>query len=328
MPETLLRAYVRLRRNFEGFPFDATMLAADKRLCAERVGEALAGKEYSHYRLAELDEAMLWELTGSGLVDSGMFQHEEAAIYVSADRQSSVVCNVEDHVQIRVEASGGDITAAVAKAKELSRLIHSHYPFVKDQRIGWLTARPQEAGTGLQVCQLLHLPMLHMMQQIKAITASYYKEQRFSLKPLSAQDPKNPSALYWLCNLFTAYDGTGTLCQAAQEQADTLTQREQTLRSRILKRSIRSTYLDQVYRAYGILKYARRLNDNEFMGYWSKLRLGVTAGLIPLSLEKVDGLLQQTSLSQLKAADPEHSDDHAIHFLRADKVRAELEGDT
>lgn len=327
MPDTLMRSHVLFRRNFAGYPFVSTMLAADKRSCAGRVEEALEGRGFTRLQLSDLNEDQLLALKERDLIDEDDLRQEEAAVFVSADYRLSVLCNVEDHVCIRAEATEEDVGGAIARAKDLVRLIHSHYPFASDERIGWLTARPLQAGTGLQVRHLLHLPMLSMMQQMRGIQAGFYKEHRFSLVPFDRKDPKNPSSLYWLSNLFTAYGSTDKLAAVVQAEADKLTAREQTLRGRILRRSIRSTYLDQVYRAYGILRYARRLQEGEFLAYWSRLRLGVTAGLIPLSLEKIDGLLEKTALSQLRGQENGPRDEHAIHFLRADKVRAELEGD-
>lgn len=328
MPDTMMRSFVRLRRNFADYAFQPTMLDIDKRGCVERLQEALAGREFTLWRLAELSDEQFWTFSTQGLLSAQMRQTPEAALFTSADGGVMILCNMEDHLQIQVEAPGQEIAAAIVRAKELSRLIHEHYPFAKDERIGWLTARPQHAGTGLQVYYLLHLPMLTMMQQIKSINAGLLREHRFSLSALDGEEEKSASALYYLCNMFTAYDSSEKLSDAVRQLAETLSGREINLRDKILKRSIRSTYLDQVYRAFGVLKYARRLNEAEFLGYWSKLRLGAAAGLFSIGLDAVDSLLDKTSPARLISLSKGIRDDHAIHFTRADIVRAELEGET
>ncbi len=326
MPDTIMQTFVLLRRNFADFGFVPMMLDIDKHTCVERVQEILGDQGFTVYPMQDIDDARFEKFSEMGLLDEQVRTTPAAALMMRGDEQVSVLCNAQDHLLIRAQVADEDVPGAIKTAKDLSRLINSRYPFAKDERIGWLTARPLYAGTGLQVCYQLHLPMLTMLQQAKTITASLYKEHRFSLSALANQDEKNPSSLFILCNLFTAYDNTHSLAEAVRELAFSLSTKETNLREKILKRTIRSTYLDQVYRAYGILKYARRLNEPEFLEYWSKLRLGAAAGLIPLTLEKVDGLLSKAGKASLLTARDTIKDDHTLYFARADMVRAELDG--
>ena len=326
MPDTIMQTFVLLRRNFADFGFVPMMLDIDKHSCVERVQEILGNQGFTVYQMQDIDDARFEKLSEMGLLDEQIRKTPAAALMMRSDEQVSILCNAQDHLLIRVEAEEQDVPGAIKTAKDLARLFNSQYPFAKDERIGWLTARPLYAGTGLQVCYKLHLPMLTMLQQAKTIAASLYKEHRFSLSALSYQDEKNPSSLFILCNQFTAYDNTHSLAEAVGELALGLDTKETNLREKILKRTIRSTYLDQVYRAYGILRYARRLNEPEFLEYWSKLRLGAAAGLIPLTLEKVDGLLSKAGKASLLTARDTAKDDHTLYFARADIVRAELDG--
>lgn len=326
MPDTILKTYVLLRRNFADYSFVPMMPESDMHTCVERVEEALGGQGFTTYHMKDVDEALFAQFSEKGLLDTRSRKTPAVALLARSDGQVSILCNAEDQVLIRVEVKEDDIPAAIKTAKDLSRLIGSQNPFAKDERIGWLTARPLYAGTGLQVCYKLHLPMLAMLQQTRTITAALHKEHRFALSALPEHDEKNPAALFILCNLFTAYDSTQNLMEAVKELALSLSAKETNLREKILKRTVRSTYLDQVYRAYGILRYARRLNEVEFMEYWSKLRLGAAAGLLPLSLEKVDALLQKAGKASLLMAKDAPRDDHTIYFARADVVRAELNG--
>ncbi len=326
MSDTVLQTYVLLRRNFADYSFVPMMLDIDMHACVERVEEALGGKGFITYHMKDVDEALFAQLSEKGLLDTQIRKSPTAALLVRNDGQVSILCNVEDQVLIRVEVIEDDVLSAIKTAKDLSRLIGSQNPFAKDERIGWLTARPLYAGTGLQVCYKLHLPMLAMLQQTRTIATALNKEHRFALSALPDHDEKNAAALFILCNLFTAYDSTQSLAGAVKELACSLSVKETNLREKILKRTVRSTYLDQVYRAYGILRYARRLNESEFLEYWSKLRLGASAGLLPISLEKVDALLQKAGRASLLMAKDTARDDHTIYFARADVVRAELNG--
>lgn len=326
MAETVLSCYVDLRRNFAKLPFEPTMLDAQKHESVSLVTQALDEAEelWIFHQPGELSEQARHALSDRQLVLAGPQEGQGLSIFVREDERAFVYMNAEDHVLVRMLCDGNDTDGAIRAAKEIAFTISEQAAFSKDDRIGWLTARPLYAGTGLQVSYVLHLPMLSMMQQIRPITASLDAEHLFSLRPMGGSDEKNAAAMYVLSNLFGAYDSSEKLSKAVQSLAEKLSAKEEKLRERILKRALRSTYVDQIYRAYGILKYARRLTELEFLGFWSKLRLGAAVELLPLSVEQADELFQATRRPRLLEQMDTPGDEHAIHFVRADTVRAAL----
>ncbi len=326
--DTIMRSFVDLRRNYTDMPFLSTMLEVQKGECINRAVQALEAlpEEWTLHILNDLSADQASDLQSDGLLDSAQELDPAAAVLVRADRKAAIYQLHEDHLCIRVYAAEGDVRSAMLHAKALAGILSQEHAFAKDDRIGWLTARPQFAGTGLQVNHCLHLPMITMMQQIRPMTADIAKEQRFELRPCGSQSDKNPAALYTLRNLFTAFDGSDMLIQAVDKMAQMLTGKEAMLRDRILAKSARSTYVDQVWRAYGVLRYARRLTEPEFLAFWSKVRLGAMAAILPPSLETVDALLQQTRRSRLMSLPDGPRDEHALHFARADAVRSALNG--
>lgn len=327
MPDTILGSWVDLRRNWADFPFESTMLDADKPQLISRVTQVLEPREetWTLYLMRDMTREQFGALADMTLMDRSLRDNQDAAVFIRSDGDAMIYVHQEDHLLIRVKAIDADVTRAAQEAKGIARLITQTGAYAKDERIGWLTARPQYAGTGLQVTYLMHLPMLSMMQQLKGIAAKMSGEHRFSLSA-QTQGDKNPANLYLLKNLFTAYGGTDELTAAVSAVADELTAKEDNLRRKVLNNTSRSTYVDQVYRAYGILRYARRLTEAEFLAYWSKLRLGAMAGLLPADQDAVDSLLAQTSKNQLMQQIDSSMDEHTIHFIRADVVRAALNG--
>ncbi len=328
MPDTLLGAQVVLRRNFQDQSFVGTMLEADKTACSQRVAKSLdeLPSVWTQYPMRDITRQDIAGLQQRAPLPEELWANKSASMFLREDDQAMVLVNLEDHVQVRVQADPEDTQEAIRQAKEVARHLENQWPFARDENLGWLTARPVLAGSGLQIVMHLHLPMLSMMQQVKGLTEAIGKEQLFELKAAPGQEEKNPAALYTLSSMFSAYGSTRELAQAAERKAQELDRKESNLRDKILVRSSRSTYVDQVWRAFGILKYARRLTENEFLALWSKLRLGVVSGLIPMPLEQVNLLREKASNPALRELQEGGGDDHGIHFIRADVVRAELNG--
>ena len=330
MSDTLLKSFVEVRRNFADYPFVRTMLEADKSICVDRSTQVLEDLDstWIHYPLPNIRPEDFERLRDQGHLDRSMLSKAPLSLFLCNDKDAALYVNEEDHLRIRFFAEGEDLGAAAVDAKALVKEFADRWPLAKSQRLGWLTARPVLAGTGIQAGYVLHLPMLTMMQQIKGLTASLTEKHLYSLTGLGGPEEKNPAALYLLQNQFSAWGSTQKLLDALRDTAGDIQRKEQNLRDKIISRAARSTYVDQVYRAYGILKYARRLTEGEFLGFWSKLRLGVLSGLLDVPLKHVDELLASTSRTALLEALPEGRDEHAIHFLRADAVRAILNGGT
>ena len=74
-------------------------------------------------------------------------------------------------------------------------------------------------------------------------------------------------------------------------------------------------------RAFGILTHARILPRGEFYQMYSNLRLGATMGLLPLSVQKVDEVLDQAQDAHLCIYAGETLSGQALDAARADRVR-------
>lgn len=329
MNDSVIRSFVDLRRNYAAYPFESTMLEADRHKLTEQVIDYLDARSetWVFYQVRELDVKARLALEELELVDTLWLQNKNLALLVRDDHEALICLHGQDHVLIRVAADQQGMLPAVSEAKSLARMLSQNETFAKDERIGWLTARPQFAGTGIQLSHILHLPMLLMMQQMKSLEQKINGSRRFILAPASG-DEKNPGALYRLSNSFTAHNSAEALVAAMEQTSEDICAKEDNLRRKVLKYATRSIYLDQIYRAWGILLYARRLTQSEFLSYWSKVRLGARAGFLPADLSTVDSLLSLTSLFKLIQRTNGVLDEHAVHFSRADVVRSALHGGT
>lgn len=98
---------------------------------------------------------------------------------------------------------------------------------------------------------------------------------------------------------------------------------EQSLRAMALQDG-RLPLEDVIWRAYGVLSNARILPMNEFYDHWSNLRLGAALGLINLSPDQVDTLLDMAQPAHLCCWREEDLTGRDLDKARADRVRDAL----
>ena len=76
---------------------------------------------------------------------------------------------------------------------------------------------------------------------------------------------------------------------------------------------------DRIFRAYGVLKYARMIDTNEFMELISLVRLGAVKGIINMDCSRVAALM-----IQMQPATISLSVDRPLDKIERDKLRAQL----
>ena len=81
---------------------------------------------------------------------------------------------------------------------------------------------------------------------------------------------------------------------------------------------------DKIYRAFGILKYARLLNTDEFMELMSLVRLGSLRGLIGVKTEKIEDMMIKMQPATIALSVDRPLDKPARDALRAQRVRQML----
>ena len=136
------------------------------------------------------------------------------------------------------------------------------------------------------------------------------------------------SELYIFCYANAAGDdvsayGEQELISMVTTLGHQLMDMEQSLRAMALQDG-RLPLEDVIWRAYGVLSNARILPMNEFYDHWSNLRLGAALGLINLSPDRVDTLLDMAQPAHLCCWREEDLTGRDLDKARADRVRDAL----
>ena len=164
---------VRLARNYHDLPFSNLNNPANAQLCIDRAKQALESKpqsdQFSLYLLREMNKMDQLSLMESHLISRDLLQHSNVgAALVRGDSHISVMVNEEDHLRIQAMLDGFALSDAASLAFDAEDKLASVCDFSFDSQLGYLTACPTNTGTGMRASLMLHLPMLVMMQQIKA----------------------------------------------------------------------------------------------------------------------------------------------------------------
>ena len=278
-----LSTRVRLARNLKGVPFPSRL---DKAALAEvnkRIADAVAKCNIEGVKLVRVDMTTLGETEIFSMVERHVVSpkfaqnSENRILMLSEDESISIMIGEEDHLRIQVIKSGLCLEEAYALCDKIEADISRILEFAFLDDLGFLTECPTNLGTGMRASVMLHLPVLETTGELKQI-ASTVAKIGLVFRGFYGEGSDAKASMYQLSNQITL----GVSESAALENLNNIAKQIMEKEEIETKNLSKSGLEDSVFRAFGTLKYARKLKTEEMMRHISMLMLGERAGVIKL----------------------------------------------
>src|SRR2546427_9845922 len=199
--------------------------------------------------------------------------------------------------------------------------------FAFHPEFGYLTSCPTNAGTGLRASVLIHLPGLVLTKEIGKVLQGL-SQVGLTFRGLYGEGSEVVGNFFQLSNQTTLGKSEEELLDHLGKIVRQGIEYEQQARDVILK-SARTEAQDKVWRAYGLLRHARRLSFEETMKLLSGARLGVGLNLITgLSVYTLNKLLIHTQPAHLAVLEGRQPSDPELPAVRASYVRKLLDSES
>ena len=287
------------------------------RVCVSQMNRE---EQYDLLRLRDMSDVSRRAMEESHLVSRDLLRSPEtAAVLVKRDSSVSIMMNEDDHLRIQAVRTGDDLLSAAQACFCVDDALSRQNEFAFDQQLGYLTAFPTNAGTGMRASLLLHLPLLTRSKQMGNVGQMVAKVG-LNIRGVYGEGAEALGNIYQISNQVTLGRTEQELITTVEAVGQRLTMMEQNLEEKALTTAKIETE-DAVQRAFGILTHARILPRGEFYQMYSNLRLGATMGLLPLSVQKVDEVLDQAQDAHLCIYAGETLSGQALDAARADRVR-------
>ena len=327
--DVVLSSRVRLARNLVNLPFpgraDRSQLAEIQRTLdgvfadiGTEIGRPLA--RIAIDQLTELQRAVLIE---KRLISEKFAEAQpHRAAYISADARISILVNEDDHVHIQAMGPGLSAAEAFQTASRIDDCIEARLDLAFDETMGYLTAHPTNLGTGLRASVILHLPGLVYTRNIENIVNI---SPQLGLAVHSLEGIGEGAHLYKISNQLTLGYSEAEMIENLRTAVGEVVGHERRAR-KALSYFGKDGVEDGVWRAFGILSYARSLTEQEAFDLLSRVRYGIDRGMITaVAPECCAEILVAARDSYLKyAADNENLSAGEICSMRAGRVRAIL----
>ncbi|MBW3533711.1 MAG: protein arginine kinase [Gemmatimonadetes bacterium] len=328
--DIVLSTRVRLARNLQGYAFGPRARVNDREAVLGRV-EGIRSKvdllgRSTLVHLPSLETRQRRILLERRLVsrdllgENGTPPARGTAVVLSSKRPLSVMVNEEDHLRLQSLVSGLRLREAWSLVDRLDEDLGQQLSYAYHHEFGFLTSCPTNVGTGLRASVLVHLPGLVLTKEIGKVLQGL-TQVGLTFRGLYGEGSEVVGNFFQVSNQTTLGKTEEDLVDHLDRIIRQVIQYETHARQ-VLLRDARSVTEDKIWRAYGLLRYARSLSFEELMNLLSGVRLGVSLKLLPdlrvYTLNKLMIFTQPAHLEQAAGRDlpPPENDAHRAAYVR------------
>jgi len=296
--DVVISSRVRLARNLRDMPFPHILGEKEAQNVLRQIfdaAESIRDKGFGG-DLINVDLQELSPLDRQVLVEKHLIspQHAELGygrgLVLKGDETVAAMVNEEDHLRLQCLKSGLELSEAWILASGIEDLLGEILDFAYDEKIGYLTACPTNAGTGMRASVMVHLPALAAGNEVSRVLGAVNKVGLL-VRGLYGEGTEGQGNVFQISNQITLGQNEEEILENLSLVANQVVSEEKRVRESLIK-TRRAEVEDRIWRALGILSNARTITSNEAIRLWSDVRLGVALGIIPgLTTKEINEIL-------------------------------------
>ena len=321
---------IRLARNIGKYPFPQTATPEILQKICDTVDSAIneiscfGNRKMRKFLPAELDRIDREILVERRLASREFIKTpEHRELFVCPDERCSLMVNEEDQLRLQTIRPGFQLHEVWKTVNRMDDELGKHLDYAFDEHFGFLTTCPTNVGTGMRASVMLHLPGLVLTGQIGP-TIQGIGKLHLAVRGIFGEGSNNSGNLFQISNQSTLGESELKIIDELESVIRQLIQQEKNARRSLLENN-RYAVLDQVGRAYGLLKHSYKLNFEEALQSLSGLRFGVDMGLFSnIDIHKVNDLFVAVSPAHLQKSMPSAISPEETDICRAALCREKL----
>lgn len=325
--DIVISSRVRLARNLKQIPFNPKMTSNDKANLLEKIKYITPSLGYGlkYIELKDMDDLTKMSLVEKHIIspEAVLAKQEALAILINDEENICIVVNEEDHIRLQVFSSGLDLQNTLNLATEIEIKLDELLHFAANEKYGYLTACPTNVGTGLRISTMVHLPALKITGNISKIL-HIVNSFGMVIRGVYGEESQSKGDIYQISNNQTLGISEKEIANNLENITKKIIEQERLARKYLCKNNIELK--DRVYRSYGILTNAVKLDQDECINLLSDVKLGTDLGIIDkLTDSKVKKLELYTKPANLQKYAGEILNAYDRNIKRAEIIKQIVE---
>ncbi len=317
---------IRFSRNLHDFKFNLNQKEEIEKL-ENKIKESLYAIGYGlkFLKLKDMDDITKMSLVEKNLIspDFALNKNEIGSILINDEENLCIMIGNEDHLEIQVFNGGFDLENTLNLAIEIDQKIEEVLGYAIHKKYGYLTACPNNVGTGLRASVMVHLPALAKTKNTKKVLEAI-NSFGINIRGVYGENTESTGDMYQISNKQTLGMTEKEIVQNLKVIVDKIIKQERQARKILAKDDI--ALEDLIYRSYGILSNCKKISSEETRSLLSNIKLGTDLGILKeLTDLKIQKLYLYTKPANLQKFLGEQYEALERDIKRAEVVKQILE---
>lgn len=317
---------IRLARNLRNFKFNISS-KEEREQFENKIKEGLyqIGYGLKYFKLKDMDDITKMSLVEKNLISPEFVlnKNETGGILINEEENICIMIGNEDHIEIQVFNCGLDFENTLNLAIEVDQQIEKTLGYAMSKKYGYLTACPNNVGTGLRVSVMVHLPALSKTKNTKKVLEAIHNFG-INIRGVYGENTESTGDMYQISNQQTLGITEQEIVQNLNVIVEKIIKQERQARKILAKDDV--ALEDLIDRSYGILKYCKKISSEETRNLLSNIKLGTDLGILKeLTDLKVQKLYLYTKPANLQKFLGEQYEPLERDIKRAEVVKQILE---
>lgn len=321
----ILSSRIKLLRNIEGYKFTNLLEEEEGRRLSKKVLSLLSNE------IRDLKIINLWEDKSEAdlykekfyITNSLINNWKFSSMGINKEETFNININEKEHIGLQCTVLGNNLKSAYDYLNEIDNFLEDNLKFSFREDFGYLTSTPYTLGTAMKASFIIHLPILSIEDKIENISKGLSRIG-ISIKGMYGERGRAYGNIYEISNDVTLGVKEKEIIEKLEEVALNLVNEEDKSRKKLLNKDFKNIE-DRIFRSYGILKNARKLDWIEMVYLLSDLRLGVELELLDISNSILNKMMILTRDSLIKKEISNKWSLNDLNVLRSNMVREFLE---
>lgn len=327
--DIVMSTRLRLARNIQGFPFKGRISSADahrlESFLASKVVNMNIDRNMRYVQLSSVDELERKLLLENHLISMEHYNAKgHRGVAFNSTGSVSIMVNEEDHLRIQVIHAGLDLENGWQRIDQIDDVLGEDLSYSFSEDYGYLTSCPTNAGTGLRISVMLHLPALVISKHIEKVFNAV-SQVNLAVRGFFGEGSQAVGDFYQISNQITLGVTVEDILESLNKVLPKIIDYEREVR-KAMKEESQVILEDKVWRAIGMLRSARSISSEESMGFLSSVKLGIGMGLLDeVSMETVNRLFLDIQPGHLQKIEGRGLSTKERDVIRANLIRSRLQ---
>lgn len=321
----IIGTQVSLSRNINNYPFPHKLSQSESQVISNKISniilksEDLFQEDFIAYNIKEISQIEKNTLIERNIISNKFATNDIGSIIINKDKTKCIIVNDQDHIKISIYENKFNMDEAFLIANKIDDILSSKLDYSFDDKLGYLTSSPVNAGTGMKASIIVHLPILSLQKRVDTYSNIAHKLGA-NIKGICNEKSNILGNMYEISNQSVIGRSEKNIIESLKSLTKDIITKERESRT-LVKMEASIELEDEIYRALGIVQNARIITAYEAMKHLSNIKLGIEMDYIKdINIDKIINLMKGMKPA-LRLMSPMTSDSDT---KRADFLREEF----